>query len=172
MITGTLSNMWEIPVSEESPPDKRGMYGGIATLLSLLPLWSIIGDDIAESLGWQWSYGIFFFIIVILMIMWFKFQEPKRWIDAKEDRGHELLKVKKAIKSLTRKDATYVAISTIVYTIWSVSFIFARGCLIYFYAQPIVLNGRHCKKSKKSPVPEGIKTIAYTEEKNILFTVF
>jgi len=53
MITGTISNIWEIPVSEESPAKKRGFYGGLATLISLIPLYAIIGDDIAVALGWQ-----------------------------------------------------------------------------------------------------------------------
>ena len=55
-----MSNLWEIPVSEESPAKKRAIYGGVATLISLIPIAAIIGDDIADALGWRWSYGIFF----------------------------------------------------------------------------------------------------------------
>lgn len=45
LITGTVSNLWEIPVSEESPAKKRALYGGVATLISLIPLAAIVGDD-------------------------------------------------------------------------------------------------------------------------------
>lgn len=120
LITGTISNIWEIPVSEEAPAKKRGTYIGIATLISLIPLYAIIGDDIALALGWQWSYGIFFFVMLGLLVLLFKMKEPQRWIDAKEERGHEFLKMKKAIKSFTKKDWTYALMSFVVYGIWSI----------------------------------------------------
>jgi MFS family permease len=120
LITGTISNIWEIPVSEEAPAKKRGTYVGIATLISLIPLYAIIGDDIAEALGWQWSYGIFFFVMLGLLGLLYKMKEPQRWIDAKEERGHEFLKFKKAIKSFTRKDWIYALMSFVVYGVWSI----------------------------------------------------
>lgn len=120
LITGTISNLWEIPVSEESPAKRRATYGGIATLISLLPIYAIIGDDIAETLGWQWSYGIFFFVMLGLLILWYFMKEPQRWIDAKDQRGHEFLKFKKAIKSFSRKDWLYASMSFIVYGIWAI----------------------------------------------------
>jgi len=120
LITGTISNMWEIPVSEEAPAKKRGTYGGIATLISLIPLYAIIGDDIALALGWQWSYGIFFFVMVGLLILWYFMKEPQRWLDAKDERGHEFLKFKKAIKSFSRTDWIYASMSFVVYGIWAI----------------------------------------------------
>lgn len=122
VITATLSNTWEIPVSEESPAKKRGLYGGIATLLSLLPLYAIIGVRIADGLGWRWTYGIFGIIIVILLIPWWKMKETQRWIDTKDERGHEILKIKKAFKMLNKKDWIYIIICTLVYGIWTISF--------------------------------------------------
>lgn len=121
-ITGTLSNLWEIPVTEEAPPEKRAIYGGIATLMSLIPLYAILGPIIAESLGWRWAYGIMFFFMIGLLILWNFMKESQRWIDAKENRGNKLLKIKTALKSLTKKDVTYVLISTLVYAIWTISF--------------------------------------------------
>ncbi|MFW9826664.1 MAG: MFS transporter [Candidatus Thorarchaeota archaeon] len=120
LITGTVSNLWEIPVSEESPAKKRALYGGVATLISLIPLSAIIGDDIADALGWRWSYGIFFFVMLGLLVMLYFMKEPKRWVDAKEERGHEFLKMKKAFKSLNKKDWTYAFMAFLVYGIWAI----------------------------------------------------
>ncbi|MFX0000604.1 MAG: MFS transporter [Candidatus Hodarchaeota archaeon] len=120
LITGTVSNLWEIPVSEESPAKKRALYGGVATLISLIPLAAIIGDDIAESLGWRWSYGIFGFIMMGLLVLLYFMKEPKRWVDAKEERGHEFLRMKKAFKSFNKKDWTYAFMAFVIYGIWAI----------------------------------------------------
>jgi len=133
LITGTISNIWEIPVSEEAPAKKRGTYIGIATLISLIPLYAIIGDDIALAFGWQWSYGIFFFVMLGLLVLLFKMKEPQRWIDAKEERSHEFLKFKKAIKSFTKKDWTYALMSFVVYGVWSIGLKVGNAWGRYFY---------------------------------------
>ena len=122
VITGTLSNMWEIPVTEESPPERRATYGGIATLMSLIPIYAILGPIIADNLGWRWTYGIMFFFMLGLLILWYFMREPKRWLECKEEREHKLLKIKEALKRLTRKDVVYIAVCTIVYGIWTISF--------------------------------------------------
>ena len=120
LITGTISNMWEIPVSEESPAKKRATYGGIATLISLIPIYALFGDDIAAAFGWQWSYGIFFFVMLGLLVLLYFMKEPQRWLDAKEERGHEYLKFRKALKSFTKKDWTYALMAFVVYGIWAI----------------------------------------------------
>ncbi|MHA1884184.1 MAG: MFS transporter [Promethearchaeota archaeon] len=133
LITGTISNIWEIPVSEESPAKKRATYGGIATLISLIPLYAIIGDDIASALGWQWSYGIFFFVMLGLLVLLYFMKEPQRWTDAKEGRGHEFLKIKKAFKSFDRKDWTYALMSFVVYGIWAIGLKVGNAWGRHFY---------------------------------------
>ena len=133
LITGTISNIWEIPVSEEAPAKKRGTYIGIATLISLIPLYAIIGDDIALAFGWQWSYGIFFFVMLGLLVLLFKMKEPQRWIDANKERSHEFLKFKKAIKSFTKKDWTYALMSFVVYGVWSIGLKVGNAWGRYFY---------------------------------------
>jgi MFS family permease len=133
LITGTVSNLWEIPVSEESPAKKRALYGGIATLISLVPLAALIGDDIAAGLGWKWSYGIFFFVMIGLLIMLYFMKEPKRWVDAKEERGHEFLKMKKALKSFNKKDWTYAIMSFVVYGVWAIGLKIGNTWLQQYY---------------------------------------
>ncbi|MGV9142116.1 MAG: MFS transporter [Promethearchaeota archaeon] len=122
IITGTLSNMWELPIVEESKPEKRGTYGGIAYLIGLIPLYAILGPIIMDALGWRWTYGIMFFFMILVLIIWKRMQETKIWTRTHEEHEEELLKFKDALKSLKRKDLQYVAISTVVYTIWTISF--------------------------------------------------
>ena len=61
IITATLSNMWELPIVEESQPKKRGLYGGLTFLIGLIPIFAFVGVPIAEALGWRWTYGVMFF---------------------------------------------------------------------------------------------------------------
>ncbi|MBY9018573.1 MAG: MFS transporter [Candidatus Lokiarchaeota archaeon] len=133
VITATLSNTWEVVVSEESPAKKRGLYGGIATLVSLLPLYAILGVRIADGLGWRWTYGIFGIIVLVLLIPWCKLKETQRWTDNHAKRDHEKLKIKKAIKSLNKKDWTYILICTLVYGLWTISFKLGSSWGGYYY---------------------------------------
>jgi MFS family permease len=61
MIMGTTSNLWEIPISEEAPAKKRGMYGSAAFLIGVIPIWAILGPTIIDSYGWRMGYGVMFF---------------------------------------------------------------------------------------------------------------
>lgn len=140
IITGTLSNMWELPIVEESKPDKRGLYGGVAYLIGLIPLYALLGTDIAESWGWRWAYGIMFFYMLGLLVLSFFFKETQAWKKNQEEKGHEFLKIKKAIKSLTRKDMKYVALSTIIYTIWTISFKMGATWIVEYYTAVVGLS--------------------------------
>ncbi len=133
VITGTLSNAWELPITEEAPANNRAIYGGIAFLIGLIPLYAFVAAPIAESLGWRWGYGIMFFFTLFLFIPWYFMRETQRWEASKAEYSQEKLKIKTALKSLKRKDIQYVAISTIVYTLWTVSFKMGTTWGGYFY---------------------------------------
>jgi MFS family permease len=123
VIMATQSNAWQIPITEESAPKKQGLYGGLTFLIGLIPLYAIIGGRISSAIGWQWAYGIMFFLFVILLIPLYFMKETERWKVSREaDHGGSFLKIKDALKSLTRKDIIYVVISSIVYTLWTISF--------------------------------------------------
>lgn len=121
-IMGTLSNLWEIPITEEAPAEKRGMYGSIAFLIALLPLYALFADDIADALGWRWGYGIMFFLMLVLLIPLYFMKEPQRWIDAHEERGSKVLNIKTALQSLDKTDLIYIAMCSIIYGLWTISF--------------------------------------------------
>ena len=133
VILGTLSNLWEIPISEESPPEKRGLYGSLAFLIGLIPLFAFLAGPIAMSIGWRWAYGIMFFFMLGLCIMWYFMKEPQRWEIAHKERGSKVLKIKKALKSLNRKDFTYILMCSLVYGLWTISYKLAATWGGYYY---------------------------------------
>ena len=53
LILGTNVNLWTIPVSEESVPKRRALYGSLAFLIGLIPLYALVGEEIATAWGWQ-----------------------------------------------------------------------------------------------------------------------
>jgi len=121
-IMGTLSNLWEIPITEEAPAERRGLHGSIAFLLALIPIYALFADDIANAIGWRWGYGIMFFLMLALLIPWYFMKEPQRWIDAHEERGSKAIKIKTALKTLNRTDIRYILMSSIIYGLWTISF--------------------------------------------------
>ncbi|MBD3256206.1 MAG: MFS transporter [Candidatus Lokiarchaeota archaeon] len=134
VIMGTLSNLWELPITEEAKPEKRGTLGGLVFLIGLIPVYAIVGSLIADTLGWRWAYGVmFFYMLIILIPMWFLMKETKRWEMVKEDRGVEVFHIKDAFKSLNRKDLTYILASTIIYTTWTAVFKLGATWGGYYY---------------------------------------
>ncbi len=140
-IMATQSNAWQIPITEESPAEKRGLNGGITFLIGLIPLYALLGPSIARAFGWQWAYGIMFFLFLILLIPLYFMKETERWKMSREvDHGGSFLKIKDAIKLLTRKDVIYVVISSIVYTLWTISFKIGTTWGGYFYRDYVGLS--------------------------------
>ncbi|MFX1565618.1 MAG: MFS transporter [Promethearchaeota archaeon] len=121
-IMGTTSNLWEVPIAEESPAKRRGLYASIAFLISVIPLYALIGSDIIDLLGWRWGYGIMAIFMIVLLIMWIFMQETIRWKEIKEGRGEKRLGVIEAFRSMGRRDLLYVGIASLVYLMWTISF--------------------------------------------------
>ncbi len=139
IITATLSNMWELPIVEESQPKKRGLYGGLTFLIGLIPVYAFVGVPIAEAFGWRWTYGVMFFLMLFVIILWVFMKEPQIWLDAHEKRG-EHLKIKTAFKALKRKDLKYILIASLVYGVWTVSFKMGTTWGGYYYMDVIGLT--------------------------------
>jgi len=133
IILGTLSNLWEIPIAEEAPPDKRALYGSLAFLIGLIPLFALLAGPIATSIGWRWGYGIMFFFMLGLCIMWYFMKEPQRWEIVHKERGSKVLKIKAALKELDRKDYGYIVMCTIVYGMWTISYKLAATWAGYYF---------------------------------------
>ncbi len=122
VIMGTTSNLWEVPISEEAPAASRGLYGSIAFLIGVIPLYAILGTRIIDALGWQWGYGIMFFMMVILLILLAFMKDPERWKATLEARESTRLGVMAALRKLRKEDRKYILIATTVYLAWTISF--------------------------------------------------
>ena len=122
VIMATTSNLWEVPVSEEAPAKSRGLYGSIAFLIGVIPLYAILGTRIIDGFGWEWGYGVMFFLMLILMLLLYFMKEPQRWVDASAARQNVRLGVMQALRKLRREDRKYIVIATIVYLAWTISF--------------------------------------------------
>ncbi len=127
----TLANTWEIPVAEEAPPKKRGLFGGIAFLMGLLPFYAIVGPRISQALNWKYAYGLWgiIFMIICIPLLIFKFKEPERWVKSKTQRKNKLLNIKQALRSMTKRDWLYILVLSGVYFMWSA--IFKMGTLSF-----------------------------------------
>ena len=121
VIMGTTSNLWEVPVSEEAPAKSRGLYGSAAFLIGVIPLYALLGTRIIDTYGWQWGYGIMFFLMLVLMLLLFFMKEPQRWKDSAATREGRL-GVMAAIRKIEKEDRKYLVIATIVYLAWTISF--------------------------------------------------
>jgi MFS family permease len=122
VIMGTTSNLWEVPITEESPAKRRGFYGSLAFLISVIPLYAILGPMVMNQLGWRWGYGIMAILMVVLLILLALMKETQRWTDVQAGRVEKRLGVMEAIKSLGRRDALYIGIASLVYLMWTISF--------------------------------------------------
>ncbi|TFG96523.1 MFS transporter [Candidatus Thorarchaeota archaeon] len=122
VIMGTTSNLWEIPISEEAPAKSRGLYGSAAFLIGVIPLYALLGTRIIDSLGWQWGYGVMFFLMLVLMILLYFMKEPQRWKDTVTARENVRLGVMTALRKIQKEDRKYLIIAIIVYLSWTISF--------------------------------------------------
>ena len=122
-IMGTTSNLWEVPIAEESPANRRALYGSIAFLISVIPLSSIIGKAIVDNplLGWRWSYGVMFFLMLVLLVFLYFMKETGRWEEVHAS-GEKRMGFIEALKQFSRRDLVYVILATVVYLTWSLSF--------------------------------------------------
>jgi len=122
VIMGTTSNLWEVPITEESPAKRRGLYGSLAFLVSVIPLYALLGTPIMEALGWRWGYGIMAIFMILLLVLIVFMKETGRWIDVQEGRAQKRLGIVEALKSLGRRDLLYVGVASLVYLAWTMSF--------------------------------------------------
>jgi MFS family permease len=135
LILGTNVNLWTIPISEESIPKRRAFNGSMAFLIGLIPLYALVGEVIADSIGWQWMYGLMGAFCLLLIAPWFWMKETKRWNTQREE-----LKIKKqrarfweTIKLLTKRDWIFVLLTGGIYICWNIAFKMATGTVATFF---------------------------------------
>ena len=120
-IFATVSNMWTIPVSEESPAQKRAKYIAIVYIIGLIPLQALIPPLIINTLGlsWKWMYGVMFIFMISLLVLWVFMKETSRFELIKTERKNGTRKNHWfGIGVIDRQDIRYIAISAAIWLAW------------------------------------------------------
>ena len=134
-IFATVSNMWTIPVSEESPANKRAKYISIVYIIGLIPLQALFPPLIINTLGlsWKWMYGVMFIFMVPLVVMWLFMKETSRFQVIQSERKNGTRKNHFfGIGVIDRQDIRYIAISASIWLSWLVYQFFYFWAGYYF----------------------------------------
>ena len=127
----TVSNMWTIPVSEESPADKRAKYVSIVYVIGLIPLQALLPPFLLNTLGlsWKWMYGVMSVLMVPVLILWLFMKETKRYAATREQRRAGIRKKHvMGLGVIDRHDLRYIAISASIWFCW------LTYSILYFWA--------------------------------------
>jgi MFS family permease len=119
----TVSNMWTIPVSEESPAEKRAKYVSIVYVIGLIPLQALLPPLLMNTMGlnWKWMYGVMFIFMIPLIVMWFFMKETKRFQIIQSERREGTRKNHFfGLGVINRQDLRYIAISASIWLAWLV----------------------------------------------------
>jgi MFS family permease len=122
IVYATVSNMWTIPISEEAPAEKRAKLVSLVYFLSLIPLMAIIPLILQRlNLSWKWMYGVMFFFMIPVLILWVFMKETKRYEMIIEERK---LGIRKkhfyGLGVINRSDITYILFSAAIWMCWLV----------------------------------------------------
>ncbi|MCX6661777.1 MAG: MFS transporter [Euryarchaeota archaeon] len=135
----TVSNMWTIPISEESPAQKRAKLTSIVYVIGLFPLSAIIPLYVIPTLGWKWMYGIMFFFMIPVLVFWVFMKETGRYEEIKE--GRKIGKLKKhffGLGSITRCDVRYIIFSAFIWMCWLINSLLIIRWMGYYF---MVIHG-------------------------------
>ncbi len=135
VILGTNVNLWTIPISEESPPKRRAFNGSLAFLIGLIPLYALVGEVIADGIGWQWMYGLMGAFGLLLIVGWIFMKETKRWSTHREEFKvkKQRIKFKEIINQFTSRDWLLVVVLGSIYLCWNIAFRMATSTIASFY---------------------------------------
>jgi MFS family permease len=127
----TVSNMWTIPVSEESPAERRAKNVSIVYVIGLIPLQALLPPFLLNTLGlsWKWMYGVMFVFMIPLLVLWLFMKETRRYATIKEQRRQGVRKRHiLGLGVIDRHDLRYIAISASIWFCWLVY------SVLYFWA--------------------------------------
>jgi SHS family lactate transporter-like MFS transporter len=127
----TVSNMWSIPISEESPAAKRAKYVSIVYVIGLIPLQAILPPIIQNVLGlsWKWMYGATFIMMLPVLVLWFSMKETQRFATIQEERRNGERKHHfYGLGVINKQDIRYIAIASSIWLCWLIY------SMLYFWA--------------------------------------
>jgi len=127
----TVSNMWTIPISEESPADRRAKYVSIVYVIGLIPLQALLPLFLMNTLGlsWKWMYGVMGVFMIPMLILWFLMKETGRYSAIQEERRQGARKSHLyGLGVIDRCDLRYILISASIWLCWLIY------SFLYFWA--------------------------------------
>lgn len=131
----TVSNMWTMPISEESPAEKRAKYVSLVFIIGLIPLQAILPPLLMNILGlsWKWMYGVMFIFMLPLLAMWMKMKEPSRFEVVQAERRDGTRKNHTfGLGVITKRDVRYILISAAIWLSWLIYQFFYFWAGYYF----------------------------------------
>lgn len=132
----TVSNMWAIPISEESPAAKRAKLSSLVYVIGLFPLSAIIPLYVIPSLGWKWMYGIMFFFMIPVLVLWVFMKETGRYEEIKEERkSGKLKKHIFGLGSINRSDIKYIIFSAFIWMCWLINSLLIIRWMGYYFME-------------------------------------
>lgn len=134
-IFATVSNMWTIPISEESPAQKRAKYVSIVYIIGLIPLQALLPPLLLNTfhLSWKWMYGVMFLFMIPLLLLWFYMQETSRFAVVKQERKAGIQKLHFfGLGSINKQDIRYILISAAIWLCWLIYQFFYLWAGYYF----------------------------------------
>lgn len=134
-IFATVSNMWTIPISEESPAQKRAKYVSIVYIIGLIPLQALFPPLLMNTfhLSWKWMYGVMFLFMIPLLVLWFYMRETARFETIRQERqagtrnGHFF-----GLGAINKQDLRYIIISAAIWLCWLIYQFFYFWAGYYF----------------------------------------
>jgi MFS family permease len=131
VMLGTVSNMWTIPVSEESTAEKRAKNVSIVYVIGLIPLQALLPPLLIDMLGldWKWMYGAMFVFMIPVLVMWLFMRETQRYgvVKAQRREGRRKRHVL-GLGVIDRRDLRYIALSASIWLCW------LTYSILYFWA--------------------------------------
>jgi putative MFS transporter len=134
-IFATVSNMWTIPISEESPTEGRAKYVALVYIIGLIPLQALLPPLIINTLhlSWKWMYGVMSLFMLPLLVIWFFMKETNRFEIIKQERKAGTRKNHLfGIGVINKKDLRYILFSSAVWMCWLVYQFFYYWLGYYF----------------------------------------
>jgi len=119
----TVSNMWTIPISEESPAQKRAKYVSLTYVIGLIPLQALLPPLLMDVMGlsWKWMYGVMFILMLPMLIMWRSMKETQRFtVIRKQRRAGSRKNHFFGIGVINKRDMRYIAIAASIWMVWLV----------------------------------------------------
>ena len=117
----TVSNMWTIPVSEESPAEARARNVSIVYIIGLVPLQALLPPFLMNTLGlsWKWMYGAMFVLMIPVLILWLFMKETRRYTTVRQQRREGSRKRHfYGLGVIDRHDLRYIALSASIWFCW------------------------------------------------------